>query len=209
MSTELEALGNALFFGIIPAMWKGKSYPSLKPLSSYCSDLYARLEFMNSWLQTTPPSVFWIGGFFFPQAFLTGASQNFARRYTVPIDLIVFQNENMPKDDYQNKPKDGVYTKGLFVEAGRWDKKKKLLKESEPKVLFTNAPIIWFKPLDRKDLETFPCYECPVYKTSDRRGILSTTGHSTNFVCFITMPTDVPAAHWTMRGTAMLTQLDD
>ena len=209
MSTELEALGNALFFGIIPAMWKGKSYPSLKPLSSYCSDLYARLEFMNSWLQTTPPPVFWIGGFFFPQAFLTGASQNFARRYTVPIDLIVFQNENMPKDEYQNKPKDGVYTKGLFVEAGRWDKKKKVLKESEPKVLFTNAPVIWFKPLDRKDLETFPCYECPVYKTSDRRGILSTTGHSTNFVCFITMPTDVPAAHWTMRGTAMLTQLDD
>jgi len=209
MSSELEALGNALFFGVIPAMWKGKSYPSLKPLAGYTNDLYARLEFMNNWLQTTPPSVFWIGGFFFPQAFLTGASQNFARRYTVPIDQITFQNDNMPKDEYQNKPKDGVYTYGLFIEAARWSKKKKCLLDSEPKVLFYTAPIIWFKPLNKADLEKFPCYECPVYKTSERRGILSTTGHSTNFVCFITMPSEKDPAYWTKRGTAMLTQLDD
>jgi dynein heavy chain len=185
MSAELEALGNALFFGVIPAMWKGKSYPSLKPLAGYCNDLYARLAFADDWLQTTPPSVFWIGGFFFPQAFLTGASQNFARRYTVPIDQVMFANENMPRDEYTNKPKDGVYTRGLFMEAFRWDKKTKLLYDSEPKVLFTTAPLIWFKPIDRADNAEYPCYECPVYKTSDRRGILSTTGHSTNFVCFI------------------------
>merc|ERR1712100_249060 len=190
MSAELEALGNALFFGRIPAMWKGDSYPSLKPLSGYCTDLYTRLEFFNSWLQEVPPSVFWISGFFFTQAFLTGASQNFARKYTVPIDQVAFGFEMMPRTEYSNQPKDGVYAHGLFIEGARWDKRAKVLKESHPKVLFVNAPIIWFKPADKADLAQGDCYECPVYKTSDRRGILSTTGHSTNFVCFIRLPSD-------------------
>eukprot|EP00937_MAST-01D_sp_MAST-1D-sp2_P000693 g693.t1 len=204
MSAELEALGNSLFFGRIPVMWKGSSYPSLKPLSGYCADLYARLEFFDNWLQNVPPSVFWMSGFFFTQAFLTGASQNFARKYTVPIDQVDFDFEIMPRSEYTNKPKDGVYTYGLFLEGAKWDKKKKVLAEADPKVLFVTAPIIWFKPMDRADLDVFDCYNCPVYKTSDRRGILSTTGHSTNFVCFIKVPSDREQDHWVLRGALLV-----
>ena len=65
MSGELEVLGKSLFFGKIPVMWKAKSYPSLKPLSSYIADFLERIKAFNSWLKEKPPPVFWLSGFFF------------------------------------------------------------------------------------------------------------------------------------------------
>jgi len=44
---------------------------------------------------------------------------------------------------------------------------------------------------DRKVPES-GIYNCPVYKVVSRRGTLSTTGHSTNFVMMFEMPTDKP-----------------
>jgi dynein heavy chain len=71
------------------------------------------------------------------------------------------------------------------------------------------APVIHFQPVRIADLKPTPSYECPVYRTADRRGVLATTGHSTNFLTMIRMPTDQPAAHWTLRGVCMLCSLSD
>ena len=61
-------------------------------------------------------------------------------------------------------------------------------------------------PTDRKAV-----YPSPLYKTSSRKGTLTTTGHSTNFVMTLMLP--ITLAHtekyWTKRGVACLLQLDD
>jgi dynein heavy chain len=214
MSPELEDVTESLFHNTIPAVWDKVSYPSLKPLASYIADFLERLKFMQSWIDNGAPTNFWISGFFFTQSFLTGAKQNYARKYVIAIDHIDFDFtviSDESKYDLANGPEDGVFIFGLYVEGARWDDSMEAIEESNPKVLFTQMRPVWILPKEMKSIDYGHSFKCPVYKTARRAGTLSTTGHSTNFVCYIYLPIQEKHedSHWIKRGVAMLTQLSD
>ncbi len=209
LSTELENVGMNMLVNRIPSLWASKSYPSMKPLGSYFTDLLARLSFFRKWIDEGQPIVYWVSGFYFTQSFLTGVLQNYARKHKIPIDLLAFdfivQTRQLPSE----RPADGVYINGLFLEGARWNDEEYTISESLPKVLYDPLPVIWFKPAKKAEIKPGRVYDCPVYKTGARRGTLSTTGHSTNYVMSLQLPTKVEEERWINRGVASLCGLND
>jgi len=211
MSSSLEEQFRSMAIGKVPASWMKLSFPCLKPLSGYTKELFDRLGMLQSWFDVGKPAVFWISGLFFTPAFLTAALQNYARLYKIPIDEVDydFQVMEMDKNKYSAPPKDGVYIYGMFVEGCGYDANKQVLCESIPKVLHVPAPVFWLQPKKTNDMKEFQHYDCPVYRTADRRGVLATTGHSTNFLRYMRVPSDMDEYHWTMRGVCMLCSLPE
>ena len=148
------------------------------------------------------------------KAFLTGAQQNFARKYKIPIDHLTFEFNVMSveaddRDSITEPPENGVYVYGLYLEGARWDRERGVLGESLPKILYDTMPCMHLVPIEKSKKEKKPIYLSPLYKTLARRGILSTTGHSTNYVMAVDLPSDKSVNHWVNRGTALLCSLSD
>jgi len=91
LSQDLEQIANSIFVQETPAMWDNAAYPCLKPLTGWVNELMDRLSFVSTWSVNGVPEAMWISGFYFPQAFLTGTLQNYARKYDFPIDACEFE----------------------------------------------------------------------------------------------------------------------
>jgi dynein heavy chain len=212
MSGPLEVLYNAFVFQRVPPDWEKNGYPCLKPLPSWTEDHFQRLAVTQTWLVSGPPTGFWLSGFFFPQGFMTAVKQTYSRDYKIAIDTLSVTCMVKPfgQAEITAAPKDGVYIHGLFLEAGRFDRQAMCLQESTPGELFNEMPVIHLLPQLTADIKEQHSYECPVYKTSLRFGVLSTTGHSTNMVCSFEIPMakDGNKHHWVRRGCALLCMLD-
>nr|XP_039247972.1 dynein heavy chain 6, axonemal-like [Styela clava] len=209
------------------------------------------------------PKSFWLSAFFFPQGFLTGVLQNYARKYLISVDSLAFQFHvfDVGQDDdiidakkklqvldlafgisQTNAVEDGVKVFGLYLDGARWDPEIKLLVDSLPGIRHFRMPEIHFLPVpsvqndevsgkptshddrpttggsksstsekkeDLLDQSFGHMYECPLYRTSTRAGTLSSTGHSTNFVSAVSLPSHLEPDHWILRGAALLCQLDE
>mmetsp|Transcript_29886 Transcript_29886/g.50401 ORF Transcript_29886/g.50401 Transcript_29886/m.50401 type:complete len:207 (+) Transcript_29886:1-621(+) len=197
----------------LPKLWIKVSFASLKSLGSWVKDLISRCIFFRTWLHEGQPFSFALPVFFFPQGFMTGTLQTFARKYSVAIDTLTytFDAKSMSRTEpssLASGPEDGIYCYGLFLEGARWEEDTQQLGVSRSKEMYCSLPMVHFTPAvnhkcDAKD------YACPVYKTAERKGVLSTTGMSTNFVIAVELPTDIDPDVWVMYGVACLCVLTD
>ncbi|RHZ02207.1 hypothetical protein DYB26_000657 [Aphanomyces astaci] len=164
MSSDLDNMYTSFLNGRVPGIWDVVSFASLKALGPWVQDLLNRVAFFRTWLVQGEPVIFPLPAFFFPQGFMTGTLQNFARKYQTAIDCLGFTFAVMEcqADSITSSPSDGIYDE----------------------------------------------YPCPVYKTSVRKGTLSTTGMSTNFVVAVYLPSTKTPDHWVLNGAAFLLNLD-
>ncbi|XP_075781391.1 dynein axonemal heavy chain 14 isoform X1 [Pelodiscus sinensis] len=185
------------------------------------------------------PSRFWLSGFFFPQGFLTAVLQDYARQNGISVDSLTFGHSLLPTSHEEESkliavkrkqniiqtafkgsppPEHGVVVFGLYIDGARWNPTTSVLEEPFLSDRFYSLPEMVFLPqqviqarhtcLDEEQRELMH-YECPLYQTPQRSGILLTTGLSTNFVTTLSLPTLRTPSHWVTRGVAMLCQLDD
>ena len=112
------------------------------------------------------------------------------------------------KTEISEGPEEGVFIYGLFMQGARFDRDTLQMAEARPGELFDEQPMIQLRPVKLEDYKPSAYYRGPMYKTSLRAGTLSTTGHSTNFVVALDVPSDKSQDHWIRRGTAMLCMLD-
>jgi len=211
MSETLDKMYLKMQNNQVPDNWTKVAYPSLKPLSSWFKDLIERVQFMDDWLKGGNPQSYWLPGMFFPQGFMTGVLQTHARQYRIAIDELAFSFQYLEqegKEDIEEKPEDGVYIYGLFMDGARWDRENNIITDQFPTIMFDKLPVIWFKPV--KDYKPDPeQYHAPLYKTSVRAGVLSTTGQSTNFIIHVATESKENPSVWVTRAAALLCMLND
>jgi dynein heavy chain len=149
-------------------------------------------------------------GFSFPQAFLTAATQNYARKEKIAIDLLKYKYnilDDLKPEQIKKKPDHGVYVYGMFLEGARWNYETHLLDDSLPKELYTDVPLVHIIPcIDKEEAKT-GIMRCPLYKVLSRAGTLLTTGHSTNYVLSVDVPIDRTEGDWIKAGVAMFLAL--
>lgn len=206
MSESLENMATSIFDNMVPKYWAAIGFLSMKPLASWIEDLNERISFLNNWYEKGTPIVFWISGFFFPQAFLTSTMQNYARSKEIAIDRLSFQfvmKDEIKWQDVTAKPDDGVFCYGMYIEGCRWNYQTHQLDDSEAKKLFVEMPMLHLLPTVDRVIPETGIYYCPVYKVLSRTGTLSTTGHSTNYVIMMEMNSgEVPQKKWIKAGVA-------
>ena len=198
MTPELQEALVSLYDSRVPPRWLRASWDS--PILGYWfADVIARCKQFSEWLVGGRPNVFWLTGFFNPQGFLTAMKQENTRAHQGwALDNVNLTTEVLKaeREDIKKSPEEGVYVYGLFLEGAGWDKKLGALRESQPKVLFQQMPVIWFSAASGAVGGESKYYVCPLYRLPRRTAL--------TYVCEVTLKTTKPAEHWTLRGVALL-----
>lgn len=95
---------------------------------------------------------------------------------------------------------------GLFLDGAGWDRRNIKLMEPQPKVLFTQMPVVHVyaintqssgKDDDKKGKgQSMNIYPCPVYKKPRRTDL--------TYIFPLKLRTTQQPEHWTLRGAAIL-----
>jgi len=199
MSDAMDTLLTSLKLGRVPATWAKQAYPSLKGLGGWFSDMIQRIEQLTAWeAKLETPFVLWISGLFNPMAYVTAVLQATARSKNLPLDQMEVWTDILQQMDpatYTGYPEDGMYIHGCCMEGARWDSKRSVIADSNPKELHPVLPVINVRAVVYGSVDKTGIFECPTFITTLRGG---------TFTFIATLKTNDPINKWVLAGVAMM-----
>ncbi|KAM9822155.1 dynein axonemal heavy chain 10-like isoform 2-T2 [Syngnathus typhle] len=206
MSSELDEVARGLFNGQIPAIWKKLTPDTLKSLGNWMIHFKRRFEQYKSWADTAEPKVMWLSGLHIPESYLTALVQAACRANGWPLDLSTLYTEvtrYRDEDKVIDRPSQGCFVSGLYLEGADWDMEMGCLVKSKPKVLVVQLPILRVIPIETQRLRLQNTLRTPVYTTSLRRNAMGV-----GLVFEADLFTTQHLSHWVLQGVCLSLNTD-
>ncbi|KAJ8266677.1 hypothetical protein GJAV_G00133350 [Gymnothorax javanicus] len=206
MSNELDEVARALFNGQIPSIWRKLAPDTLKSLGNWMIHFRRRFEQYKSWVEEGEPTVMWLSGLHIPESYLTALVQATCRKNGWPLDrstLYTQVTQYRTADEVQEKPEQGCFVSGLYLEGADWDLENSCLVRSTPKVLVVELPVLRVIPIEAHRLKLQNTLRTPVYTTSMRRNAMGV-----GLVFEADLFTTEHISHWVLQGVCLCLNSD-
>ena len=97
------------------------------------------------------------------------------------------------------KPIDGCYVTGLWLEGGAWDLETSHLRYQDPKVLVSELHVLQVIPVEANRLKLHGVFLTPVYVTQNRRNAMGV-----GWVFDAHLASDLHESVWSLQGVALM-----
>ena len=206
MSNELDALGNSLFNGELPGMWRRLAPNTEKGLGGWMKHFFRRQAQYMKWIEDgRTPNVMWAAGLHIPQTYTAALVQTACREKGWPLDksTIFTKVTRLSEDEVTEAPPFGCYISGLFLEGASWDHERSELRRQQPKVLVESIPVMQIVPIEASKLKLTNTFRCPLYVTQARRNAMGV-----GLVMDTDLATREHVSHWVLQGVALCLNID-
>ena len=185
--------------GAVPTHWKAEMMAANSSLNTFISDLSARSKALDEYLsggnvEISSSTQFWLGGTFYPEAFITATRQHTAQSNGWSLEeLELFLDINI-SDVADASSGCDVVLRGLTLENASW-REGSLLFDSELRNRLQPSRLRWRRHQDvLSEIERSVCV--PVYLTESRKILVSEVR--------LVMVAEVPPHALAQRGVAII-----
>ena len=207
MSAELDAVSQSLMNGQLPDSWRRLAPATEKGLGSWMVHYQRRYAQYKEWAsEGQEPKVMWLAGLHIPESYLTALVQTTCRRKRWPLDKSTLYTKVTPyrtAAEIADRPTDGCYITGLYLEGAAWSDSANVLCAAQPKVLIEELPILQVMPIEHNKLKLLRTFKTPVYVTQGRRNAMGV-----GCVFEADLDSGEHASHWILQGAALVLNND-
>ncbi|KAG1825562.1 dynein heavy chain protein 1 [Suillus subaureus] len=172
-TNHLRTLMSSLTKGTIPSHWRRYKVPKAMSVSEWIPDLARRLSQLDgitSVQQNLSNVEVWLGGLFFPEAYITATRQAVAHRKRWSLETL-----HLRLDIGQMNDPGAFIVDGLILEGAAWDtENEKLILNDGQAVRLNASQIRWVQDDSSNEEQPADLVTLPVYLNNDRSDVMFT-----------------------------------